>query len=502
MATAYRQPALMRILILNGLVPIAVIVVLAGTVGWQAVRTKAQMDWVAHSVEVEREIGEAAQLINRMDAGIQNYLSTGRVSSKEPFLATRRGAEDQIARLQGLVADNATSAALVSDLAGALGIWDDHAEAGLKPMPAPARLVVLAESTALMGRVRDRMQAIRAHENRIFADRQVALQFESGILSVAAALAIILGGGFFALFSMRQYRTLNEVFQRNTQTLASQQEELNALNEELNALNEELNRENETLEALVSERTVELVQARDDAEEANRAKSMFLANMSHELRTPLNAIIGYAEILEEEAAELSPEAIGEDVRKIQTAGKHLLALINDILDLSKIEAGKMEVQLEAVPLNPLLGEVATTVQGQAAKNGNRLEVSASAPGLTVVADALRLNQCLLNLLGNACKFTQNGVVTLSVEGDGDWVNIRVRDTGIGMTPAHQAKLFQEFSQVDDTTTRRFGGTGLGLALTRRFCDMMGGSIGVESAIGEGSTFTIRLPAASGVPVEA
>ncbi|MFN3432051.1 MAG: CHASE3 domain-containing protein, partial [Candidatus Sericytochromatia bacterium] len=240
MAPASRhQSALMRILILNGLVPVAVIVVLAGTVGLQALRTKAQMDWVAHSVEVEREIGEAAQLINRMDAGIQKYLLTGRVAMKEPFLDTRRGAEDQIARLQGLVADNATSVAHVSGLAGALGIWDDHAEASLRPLPTPARLVILAESTALMGTVRERLQAVRAHENRVFADRQTGLQFESGILSLAAALAIFLGGGFFALFSMRQYRTLNEVFQRNAQKLASQQEELNALNEELNAANEE-----------------------------------------------------------------------------------------------------------------------------------------------------------------------------------------------------------------------------------------------------------------------
>jgi signal transduction histidine kinase len=224
---------------------------------------------------------------------------------------------------------------------------------------------------------------------------------------------------------------------------------------------------------------------------------MFLANMSHELRTPLNAILGYSEMLEEEAAELSPEAVADDVRKIQTAGRHLLSLIDDILDMSKIEAGKMTVQLEPLTVEPLIAELLATVTGQAEKNGNTIAATA-AGARPVLADALRLRQCLLNLLSNACKFTRDGHVTLEIVSEGDWVSFHVRDTGIGMTAAQQAKLFQEFSQVDDSTTRRYGGTGLGLALTKRFCDMMGGAIAVESEPGIGSTFTLRLPAAAAV----
>jgi signal transduction histidine kinase len=222
---------------------------------------------------------------------------------------------------------------------------------------------------------------------------------------------------------------------------------------------------------------------------------MFLANMSHELRTPLNAILGYSEMLEEEAAELSPEDVANDVRKIQTSGRHLLSLVDDILDMSKIEAGKMDVTLEPLAVEPLIAELIATVTGHAEKNGNTIAAT-TAGDRPVLADSLRLRQCLLNLLSNACKFTQDGQVTLEVVPDGEWVNFHVRDTGIGMTIAQQAKLFQEFSQVDDTTTRRYGGTGLGLALTKRLCHMMGGTIAVVSEAGVGSTFTMRLPAAA------
>jgi signal transduction histidine kinase/DNA-binding response OmpR family regulator len=242
----------------------------------------------------------------------------------------------------------------------------------------------------------------------------------------------------------------------------------------------------------------ELALARDQALEANRAKSTFLANMSHELRTPLNAIIGYSEMLEEEAQDLEAEQFTNDLRKIHSAGKHLLTLINDVLDLSKIEAGKVDLFLETFALPTLIQEVATTVQPLIEKNHNTLAVGCPADLGTMYADLTRVRQCLFNLLSNAAKFTENGTIRLetdrATEAGKEWVRFRVHDSGIGMTAEQQAKLFQAFTQADASTTRKYGGTGLGLAISRRFCQMMGGDIAVASELGKGSLFTIRLPA--------
>ena len=234
-------------------------------------------------------------------------------------------------------------------------------------------------------------------------------------------------------------------------------------------------------------------------QQANRAKSTFLATMSHELRTPLNAILGYSEMLQEEAVERKLEnEFGNDLGKINAAGKHLLALINDILDLSKIEAGKMEVFLENFDLAELIDEVASTIRPIIEKNSNTLQVEC-APNLGVMhADQIKVRQALFNLLSNAAKFTTKGNVTLeagrqSMDGS-DWIVFRVADTGIGLSPEQIVKLFQDFTQADASTTRRFGGTGLGLALTRRFCQIMGGDVTVFSVPDEGSVFTIKLPA--------
>ena len=228
---------------------------------------------------------------------------------------------------------------------------------------------------------------------------------------------------------------------------------------------------------------------------ASKHKSQFLANMSHELRTPLNAIIGVTEMQREDA-----EAAKQDVEpfdRVLGAGRHLLALINDILDLSKIEAGRMELHLETFPLVPVIEDVAKTIEPMASKNGNRLVIDCPADLGTIHADQTRLRQSLLNLASNANKFTEKGTLSIAVhqgqENGCDWITLAVTDTGIGMTPEQMGKLFQEFAQASSSTASKYGGTGLGLVISRRFCQMMGGDITVESEHGRGSTFMIRLP---------
>ncbi len=272
---------------------------------------------------------------------------------------------------------------------------------------------------------------------------------------------------------LEQIQNRDEVLRRHSKNLALRSAEVTAINTQLNI-------------------------AIQKAEQASKAKSEFLAKMSHEFRTPLNAIIGYCELIKEETEETNDFACLADLDRIHTSARHLLALINDVLDISKIEAGKMEILIEPFDVNDILQEVWSTVCELVEKNGNQLDFKCSEDLGRMTSDPIKLKQILLNLIGNSGKFTQNGHVRLDasrIYRDGTpWLRFQIKDTGIGIKPEDQRKLFQSFSQVDDSTSRRYGGTGLGLAITHRFVQMMGGTIAVESSPGNGSTFEVCLPA--------
>jgi PAS domain S-box-containing protein len=238
----------------------------------------------------------------------------------------------------------------------------------------------------------------------------------------------------------------------------------------------------------------DLVKARRDAESASRAKSDFLANMSHELRTPLNAIIGYAELLQEDARENHDRQLLDDLSKIDNAGRQLLELVNNILDISKIEANMMEASFDRVALDALFDGVADTMGLAVAKKGNTLYIENNADPSTLYTDSQKLRQILLNLLSNAAKFTTEGDIRLSVDHDGDdCLRFRVTDTGVGMSADQLGRILDPFTQADSSVAQKYGGTGLGLTITKSFAELLGGRLDVESELGKGSRFTISLP---------
>jgi signal transduction histidine kinase/DNA-binding response OmpR family regulator len=351
-------------------------------------------------------------------------------------------------------------------------------------MPVPLAIGILTTAVSLWQALSAEGQRIHAQHADVTTISGLAmLMLIVGIL-LAAALAIA------AYLAQQSGQRAREIMIIN----ASLEEEIAGRCEtEL-----ELQEHKANLEDTVTLRTHELQAARTRAEDADKAKSAFLANMSHELRTPMNAIIGYSEMLMEEAEDLGQEDFVPDLRKINQAGKHLLALINDILDLSKIEAGKMELYLETTTLDALLEDVVTTVDALIKKNDNTLTTNFEDDLGEIHVDVTKVRQVLFNMISNAAKFTKSGTITMRASREAgeaqDWITLSVSDTGIGIAADKIDGLFQEFTQADSSTTREFGGTGLGLAITKRFCEMMGGAISIESTLGEGTTFTVHMPA--------
>jgi signal transduction histidine kinase len=442
-------------------------------ISYHAIATLARNGrWVLHSRDVINTIEELESGLREAGLGVYGYILTGQANYLE---LDRRGLADitnRVQRLRLLTRDNPEQSAKVVALDRAVQGWLDvlqrrvrvRDEQGLEA----ARLLVADPHDRKQ--ITDVIELVRSFEakeqellERRMAETSASLSWGIATFATATVLALV---NLVVIYVMAHY----EITERRR------------FLEELHC-------------------------AKESAEAASRSKSAFLANMSHELRTPLNAIIGYSEMLREDAEAAGNTGFVTDLSRILAAGKHLLGLINDVLDLSKIEAGKVDIRLERFAIAELVQGAVAMIRPLAEQNHAVVEVKCPHDLGTMYSDPAKVRQSLLNLLSNAAKFTSGGTITVDVarepshdhEGpgpdpDSDWVLFHVSDSGIGMTPEQISRLFQPFTQADASTTRRYGGTGLGLTITRRFCRLLGGDVTVTSTIGRGSTFTLRLPA--------
>ncbi|MEW6777542.1 MAG: response regulator [Bdellovibrionota bacterium] len=436
-----------------------------------------------------RELGEQLGLL----ASIVGENSTAALQFNQP--------DDAAESLSGLRANPAILVAYLYDAEGnvfAKYVRSDVADPGIPPRAGPDseryaddnlsvyRQIKLDGKKAGTVYLRSDLEAQKARSRR-FAG------ITAGVLAFAILFAYVLGSILQSGIS-KPIKNLADTAERVSQDKDYSARAERTAGGEIGLLTDTFN----TMLGSIQERDAELVKAREEAQAANAAKSSFLANMSHELRTPLNAIIGYSEMLQEDAEDLGEESFVGDLKKIHTAGKHLLGLINSVLDLSKIEAGKMDLYLEDIETSILLDEVLVTARPLIEKNENLLKTQFGKNLAVIHVDVVKSRQIMLNLLSNASKFTDHGTITLHadrVTQDGrEWIVFKVQDTGIGMTPEQTAKLFESFTQADASTTRKYGGTGLGLTISRHFARMMGGDVTVESEQGKGTTFIVRLPA--------
>ena len=430
-----------------------VIVIYLSLSDWQQVRFANEQAKI--SDESLRQLHDLHAMLLEAEASQRGYLLTGREDYLIPYQEAKRQIPSLLAgshRLAGFTLNQKAHLAELDDLISRKFVeMQDTIETRREGNTAEAfQMVRTDEGKVLMDQIRAAVQMLNTTELQKHLETRLEIEHLAAVAGAASSAAVLLG---LLLLTVAVWR-------------------------------------------IQKEKTAVI--------EATQAKSQFLANMSHELRTPLNAIIGYSEMLQEEAEDTGRPEFLPDLARIRTAGRHLLDLINSVLDLSKIEAGRMDLYLETFSVRELMAEAESVVKPLADKNGNKVIVDCPSDVGDMYSDQTKVRQALFNLLSNAAKFTEKGKIIVRARresGTPDTIMFAVTDTGVGMSNEQVSRIFEPFTQADASTTRRFGGTGLGLAITRRFCELLGGTIEAESAKGAGSTFTMRLPATLGKPVE-